>query len=312
MDLTDLAHYHLLLNHFPTIGTIFGLGLLLLALIRKSDELKQISMVVFVLIAMIALPTYVTGNAAQDRIAGTTTASLELIEAHQSNALLAFIFMELLGLVCWLGLWQYRRSSSYSRWMMPAVLVLGLITFGLMANAANIGGEIGHDEIRMAGTESARIEMLRGSVLSTFITNKTWIWPAAETLHFMGMGLLFGIVIAIDLRVLGVMPNVSYKALHQLLPWAVLGYTVNTITGMLFFVGAYQQYIGNPVFYWKLVLLLVSAVNALYLTLFDDTWVLEAGQEAPMRVKWIAGSAVVLWIGVMYCGRMLPFIGNAF
>ena len=64
----NLAHLHLLINHFPTIGFIIGLGLFVLHLIGKSDELKRASLVVFVGIALMTLPTYMTGSAAQEMI----------------------------------------------------------------------------------------------------------------------------------------------------------------------------------------------------------------------------------------------------
>ena len=50
----------------------------------------------------------------------------------------------------------------------------------------------------------------------------------------------------------------------------------------------------------------------LYLTVFDGPWEVGPGTDAPMRLKAVAGSAIVMWVCVMYFGRMLPFIGNAF
>jgi hypothetical protein len=46
--------------------------------------------------------------------------------------------------------------------------------------------------------------------------------------------------------------------------------------------------------------------------MFDDVWVLKPGDEAPVRAKVAAGSAVILWIAIMWCGNMLPFIGDSF
>ena len=63
----DLTHIHLLLNHFPTIGYIIGGGLFLLSLITKSDDLKRASLVVLLGIALIAIPTYMSGNGAAGR-----------------------------------------------------------------------------------------------------------------------------------------------------------------------------------------------------------------------------------------------------
>src|SRR6266851_2163740 len=105
----SFAHVHLLLNHFPIIGTMIGLGLFIIALMGKSDHLKQASLLVLLCIAMLAFPTYLSGNAAAEEIQHLSGVSQDLVKAHQNSALLAFIFMEITGSFAWLGLWQFRR-----------------------------------------------------------------------------------------------------------------------------------------------------------------------------------------------------------
>ena len=61
----DLVHLHLLLNHFPTVGMIVGFGIFLLALVKKSEDLKRGGLAVLFIIALVALPTYMTGYSAQ-------------------------------------------------------------------------------------------------------------------------------------------------------------------------------------------------------------------------------------------------------
>jgi hypothetical protein len=58
--------------------------------------------------------------------------------------------------------------------------------------------------------------------------------------------------------------------------------------------------------------MMAAGVNAIYFTLFDQPWRLRADDSAPFGAKVIAGSTILLWIGVIYFGRMLPFIGGAF
>src|ERR1041385_3970700 len=118
----NLAHIHLLLNHFPTVGMIIGIGLFLIGLAGKIDDLKRASLVVFLGIGLLTLPTYMSGNAAQEMICIAQNAaapcadagvSKALIEKHEGAALLAFIFMEFTGAFAWLGLWQYRRIGRF-------------------------------------------------------------------------------------------------------------------------------------------------------------------------------------------------------
>jgi hypothetical protein len=307
----DLAHIHLLLNHFPTIGYIIGGGLFVLSLITKSDDLKRASLIVLLGIALIAIPTYMSGNGAQEAIKSLPGVSKSLIETHEGAALVAIGFMLFTGAFAWLGLWQFRRLARIPTWNLAVILVLTLVSLGLMARASNLGGEIRHAEIR-AGQGTVTPEGALARTVGSFVTDTPWMWPTCETLHFVGLSLLCGVVFLVDLRVLGVMKGVSFASLHRLLPWAALGFGVNVTTGMLFFVGIPGQYIHNVAFYWKVALVMLAGANAVYFTLFDEPWSLGPGEDAPLTAKIAAVSAMVLWVGVMYCGSMLPFLGNSF
>jgi hypothetical protein len=322
----DLTHAHLLLNHVPTIGFGIGLFLFLWALISKSSDLTRASLVVLTGVALLTIPTYWTGNAAAEIIcpgidpggAGTTaekcqdaTLSKDLIETHEGAAFLALVVIQITGVFAWLGLWQFRRFSAPRKWNIATVLILSLASMGLVARAANIGGEIRHVEIREA-QDIATAEGHLARTVGLKVTEAPYGWPALETLHFIGLTLLIGVVLLVDLRMLGVMRQVSFPALHRLLPWAILGFAINTLTGMLFFVASPAQYAHNVAFIWKICLLVLAGANAFYFTLFDEAWNLKPGDEAPASAKVMAVSALVLWVGVLYFGSMLPFLGNAF
>ncbi len=315
----DPTHLHLLLNHVPTVGFGIGVALFALALFTRSSDLKLASLTVIVAIALVSIPTYTTGNMAQMTLEdrgevgdGTTEAmvTLSLIQTHEGAAYLALGFMELTGMLAWLALWKFRRTSTMSWSMGGTILILSLLTLGLMAQAANLGGLINHPEIRGSEEATSFIGHFARTV-GDYVRDTPWTWIAAETLHFIGLSLLIGVILLIDLRVLGLMPRVPFKALDRLLPWAMLGFALNVFTGMLFFAAAYGQYTNNPAFFWKLIFLVAAGANTLYFT-FDHSWANEPGRDASMISKAAAVSAMVLWVGVMYWGSMLPFIGNAF
>ena len=315
----DLAHIHLLLNHFPVIGTIIGGGLFVLSLVMNSDDLKRASLVVLLGISLITIPTYLSGNGAQDAIKPLPGVSKSLIETHEGAAFVALGFMEVTGAFAWLALWQFRRLTRVPRWNLAVILVLTLVNLGLMARASNLGGEIRHTEIRTEqettpGSISPPSEQDPGLARSVgaLMTDHQFMWATCETLHFIGLSLLLGVVFLVDLRVLGVVKGVAFASLHRLLPWAALGFGVNVVTGMMFFVGIPGQYIHNKSFYWKIALVMIAGVNAVYFTVLEEPWALGPKQDAPMRIKIAAISAMVLWVGILYCGSMLPFLGNAF
>ena len=156
---------------------------------------------------------------------------------------------------------------------------------------------------------------LEGTDLSHAITRSPWIWPGGEALHFVGLALLFGVVGALDLRMLGMAKRLPLAVLHRLVPWATFGFGLCLVTGVTFFVGEPLQYIENGVFWLKLLFIALAGLNVLA---FYGTGVYRAvehlgpGEDAPQSAKAIAALSLVLWLGVMFWGRMLPFIGIAF
>ena len=313
LNLAQLSHLHLLLNHFPTVGFSIGLGVFIISLFGKYDHLKQAGLGIFLVIAMVTMPVYMTGKAAQEAIAGRDGVSDAVMAAHQDAALLAFVFMEITGALAWLGLWQYRRMAKAAGWNISAILLLSVVTFALMARAANIGGEIRHPEI-LTAPEAATADnaLIKSDSIATFISSEAWAWPAMETLHFVGLCLLFGAVLVVNLRMLGLMKNISYSSLHRLLPWGMLGFAINLVTGVLFFITQPAQYTQNGPLHWKVLLMMIGGMNVFYFTLFEEAWVIGPGDDPPMTGKIIAASTIGIWFAVIFFGRMMPFIGTSF
>ena len=142
-----------------------------------------------------------------------------------------------------------------------------------------------------------------------------WLWPLCETLHFMGLALLVGVVGVFDLRILGMAKGLPVGPIQRLMPWAILGFLINLTTGFLFFAGDPFQYIHNIAFAFKLLFIGLAGVNVIvfYVSgLYRRVDGIGPGHDAPIAAKIAAGLSLFLWIGVMYWGRMLPFIGNAF
>lgn len=155
---------------------------------------------------------------------------------------------------------------------------------------------------------------VRATGLSTWVRTDPWTWPALEITHFIGICLLLGVIGVLDARLLGGLRGVEVKALRRLMPWGLGGFILSFISGVLFFVGAPDQYVGNPAFYMKLLFLGVAGLNAAYFETRSGTLAVTMGTAMPPpRAFKIAGAvSLVSWAMVMYWGRMLPFIGNAF
>ena len=309
----NAPHLHLILNHVPTIGTAIALGLLLLSLLRRQEALRRVSLEVFYVLALLTLPAYLSGVATGLQLENLPDVSVEAIHKHHDGAVVAFALMLMTGLASWLGLWQWRRTSRPSGLNTGIVLVLALLTLTTMAGTATMGGEIRHPEMMVEGAEpTAGPTWITAAYLQSLVTDHTWLWPSFEALHFIGLWLLFGVVLLVNLRMLGMMKAASFSSLHRMLPWAVLGLGINVVTGMMWVIATPEQYMTNVSFFWKIGFLLLAGINLLYVTAFDEPWQVGAGEEASWGNKAIAFSAIASWVCVMYFGRMLPFLGNAF
>lgn len=136
-----------------------------------------------------------------------------------------------------------------------------------------------------------------------------WVWPLAESLHFIGLSLLIGTVGVFDLRLLGVAPRIPAATLHRLVPWGVLGFVLNATTGMLFLMTEPDQYIFNPAFHFKMLFIAAAGLNALafYLTVGKRTLTSGVPLEVPKLARVIGAVSLSLWLGVIIAGRLLTF-----
>jgi hypothetical protein len=157
---------------------------------------------------------------------------------------------------------------------------------------------------------------LRSTTLSWAVAGGyPWIWPLCEILHFAGLCLLLGITGGLDLRILGLAKRVPIAALQRMIPLAIAGFVINLLTGALFFAGAPFQYIHNYPFWLKMLSIFLAGVNV---AVFQWRGLAQAvdrvgpGEDAPFPAKVVAATSLVLWVAVIWWGRMLPFLGNAF
>src|ERR1700730_2186517 len=314
----NLAHLHLLLNHFPIIGTIVALGLFITSFIGKNDDLKRSSLIIFAVIALITLPAFFSGIGAQRAIRKDAGVSTALIDRHEGAAMLSIFFMLITGALAMAELWRRRRISTEKLWSgnLLAILLFSLLTTGLMARVGTTGGDIRHPEIWDAK------DMTQETGLSAFVrifeptpskftdlmlVSKYW-WAFMMDLHFIGLALLIGRVAILNLRVLGFEKRLTGASLHRLMPWAMAGFGINVLTGTLAFIGMTAYYAFDVAFWLKILAVMLLGLNAglFYLTdAFQSVERLGPGDEAPRFAKFIAGSALFLWFAVITLGRYI-------
>jgi hypothetical protein len=149
----SIVHLHLLLNHVPVIGALFGVLLLGFALMRRSNELDKSAFVVFTLLGALAVAVYLTGGPAEETIEKLPGFSESLVERHEDVALVATVMMAAFGALTLLALWVYRRRAL-PRGIVVTAFVVAIGVSGVMGYTANLGGQIRHSEIRPSGVAS--------------------------------------------------------------------------------------------------------------------------------------------------------------
>lgn len=150
------AHLHLILNHIPVLGAVFGLLLLSYGLLRRSDGVVRASLWTLAVVGVAGLAAYWTGEPAEEVVEQLPGISEAILERHEEAAFLATIGGAIVGLIALSGL-AVHRSRPVTGGFSTIVLALTVGLFGAMAWTANLGGQIHHSEIR-GGSVQAKLD----------------------------------------------------------------------------------------------------------------------------------------------------------
>jgi hypothetical protein len=136
------------------------------------------------------------------------------------------------------------------------------------------------------------------------------LYLAVSTLHLAAIALLFGSIVIVDLRILGLSRQLSVRQLSRhALPWTMLAFLIAVTTGSLLFIAHADELVNNRVFISKLGLISLAAVNAAifhtgsYVKVAD--W--DSERAPPAGAKLCAGLSILIWCGVIACGRAIAY-----
>lgn len=143
------------------------------------------------------------------------------------------------------------------------------------------------------------------------IRESIWVYPIIESAHVLGMCLFLGLIVMMDLRLVSAtMRSVRVTEVQRrLFPWQMAGLTIMVASGLLLVLSDPMRFYGNVFFRVKVVLLALAALNA---TAFHSTIyrrVAEWDHQAvpPARVRAAGAFSLLLWIGIVVCGRMIAY-----
>lgn len=146
----NTTHIHLLLNHFPIIGSMIGSLILLWGIIKKQENVKAIAAVVIVAMTLLAIPVFLTGEPAEDAVENLPGVSEAMINLHEEAAEFAIWLMVAAGVASLAALFFKWQKSERAKIVFTIALIMSLLSFGAMARTGYYGGKIRHTEISTA------------------------------------------------------------------------------------------------------------------------------------------------------------------
>lgn len=158
----------------------------------------------------------------------------------------------------------------------------------------------------------ALVRAIEGGAINNWVLSTYWLWPLLEIIHFIGLSLLLGSMLIVDLRLAGFLRHIDLKATHRLMPWAATGFAMNFVSGTLFFFGDPARYSINIGFQLKMILVLVAGLNVLVFALKIDpvigSW--DPHGDTTVFAKTVAWISLAVWTAVLLLGRLIPYIGT--
>lgn len=137
----------------------------------------------------------------------------------------------------------------------------------------------------------------------SWISSHPWAYPALEVVHLVGIALLLGNLVLLELRVLGLVPALPLAALARAaLSLVVLGFALAAATGLLMFASQPMELLANRVFTAKLLLICLAGCNAAW---FHGRGSLQRGDAL---AKAQALLSLGLWLAVVACGRFIAYV----
>ena len=155
---------------------------------------------------------------------------------------------------------------------------------------------------------------IEASSLGVAMRQWLWLYPSVEIVHLAGIGLLFGSIAVLDLRLLGFSRTLSVRELaRHVLPWTAASFALIVPSGLMMFTAHASDFIQSGVFVVKMGLILAAGLNAaLFHTITfrtADVWDSEEMRKLPPppSARLAGALSLALWISVIACGRLLAY-----
>lgn len=146
------AHLHMVVNHFPIIGTILGLGILIGGLVFKNNSIKNTAYCLFIVAALFSFASMNTGEGAEEIAEKLPDVTDQIIHEHEEAAEKLALVLYFLGAISIVGLYLNVKQNAKANIVSFLALTVAAVGVFLAQQTGTTGGEIRHTEIRANGT----------------------------------------------------------------------------------------------------------------------------------------------------------------
>jgi hypothetical protein len=158
----------------------------------------------------------------------------------------------------------------------------------------------------------ATLVWLHDSPFGTFVRESTWAEPIVETIHVLTLGVFLGFVMLLDLRLLDLALRRTpvSTVFGHLNPWLFGSFAVMIVTGVTLFTGDPVLFYGTIFFKFKMVMLVAAAVNVLAFNVTAGRHLMQWDRlpATPRGAKITGLLSLLLWVGVVACGRGIAYV----
>jgi hypothetical protein len=149
------------------------------------------------------------------------------------------------------------------------------------------------------------------SPLGVSLAESLWAFPMLETVHVIALVTVFGTILIMDLRLIGVAStNVPVSRISaDTLKWTWMAFVLAAITGTLLFISKASSYMINPYFIIKMLIMAAAGVNMLVFQFVtqksESEW--DNAAKPPTGARLAGILSIILWLAVLVCGRAIGF-----
>lgn len=154
---------------------------------------------------------------------------------------------------------------------------------------------------------------LEATQVAVWVESSSWAYPFLSTAQMIGLALLFGCIVALNLRLMGLGRSLPLALLARyLLTWVWTGFSIYALSGSLLFMSNAADLVGSSAFRIKLILIIFAGINALFFHVRTYHYAVEVdpAQHDIPRASFVAALvSICIWVGVIAADRMIAYVG---